>query len=85
MPTISPDFISRSTEVRAFLPFPEYEKLTFSNETEPSVTTVTGFSGLVTVGFSSSTSVMRIAEARAMVIITITIATIMKLIKICMV
>ena len=49
---------------------------------EPSFTSYTGFSGLLRVLFSSSTSTIRLADSLAMVIITNTMESIIRLLRI---
>ena len=83
MPIVSPDFICRLIFVRAVRSaFLEYLKLTFSKSTEPSLTNLTAFSGLLTVLFSVKTSAIRLADSSDIVIMTNTIDTIIRLLKI---
>ena len=62
--------------------FFEYLKLTLSKSIEPSFTSFTAFSGLVRLLFSLSTSTMRSADSMDMVIMTNTMESVIRLIKI---
>ena len=62
--------------------FFEYLKLTFSKSIEPSLTSVRAFSGLVRLLFSVKTSTIRSADSIDIVIITNTIDSIIRLMRI---
>ena len=62
--------------------FWEYLKLTSSKSMEPSLTSVMAFSGLTRLLFSLSTSTMRSMDSMDMVIITNTIESIIRLMRI---
>ena len=61
----------------------EYLKLTFSNSTEPSATSSTGFSGFTIADFSQSTSSILRADSADIVIITYIIESIISDISTC--
>ena len=83
MPMTSPDLMCRSMSARAMRSaFLEYLKLTLSKSMEPSFTSVSPFSGLVRELFSLRTSTIRSADSEAMVIITNTMETIIRLMRI---
>ena len=70
-PTVMPERMCRSISDRAlFRAVLEYLKETPSKSTEPSFTSMTGFSGLRRLGSSLSTSAMRFMDSRDMVIMT---------------
>ena len=64
--------------------FLEYLKLTLSKSTDPSFTSVTALSGLVRLLCSFSTSQIRSADSMDMVIMTKTMESIIRLIRMCM-
>ena len=79
----SPDLMWRSTSARAIRSaFREYLKLTLSKSMEPSFTSVTAFSGLVRLLRSVRTSTIRSADSMDMVIMTNTMESIMRLMRI---
>ena len=83
MPTISPLLMCRSMLERALrLAFFEYLKFTWSKSMEPSLTSMTGFSGFCRVLSSERTSTIRSADSRDMVTITKIMETIIRLIRI---
>ena len=84
MPTVCPEAIERSMSLSTFLSaFAAYAKLTCSKRMEPSLTVISAPVGLAISVFSSSTSAMRRAEAREMVIMVKTMESIINAIKIC--
>ena len=84
MPTVSPDFISKSISDNAnCFAFSEYLKLTFSKRTAPFFTSFTPVSGERISDFCVSTSAIRRADSKDMVIITNTIENIIQQDKIC--
>ena len=79
----SPDLICRLISASAMRSaFLEYLKLTLSKSMEPSFTSVSPFSGLVSVLSSFKTSVIRSIDSSDMVIITKTMETIIRLMRI---
>ena len=62
--------------------FWEYLKLTWSKQMEPSATSRTGWAGLDRVLRSSRTSAIRLPDSPAMVIITNTMESIIRLLSI---
>ena len=84
IPMVSPDLISRLMSAKAyFSAVLEYLKLTLSNLTLPFSTSLTPFSGLTRSDFCSRTSAIRRADSADMVIMTNTIASIIKEDRIC--
>ena len=71
MPTVAPEGMCRSMSERAsFFASAEYLKLTFSKSIEPSGTSATASAGLVRLGCSTRTSLMRLADSAEMVSMT---------------
>ena len=71
MPTVMPAAMCRSISRRAnFFAFAEYLNETPSKSTEPSLTSVTGFSGFLSAGSSARTSQIRFADSADIVSMT---------------
>ena len=71
IPTVMPEAICRSMSRSAnFFAVAEYLKDTPSKSTEPSRTSVTGFSGLLSAELSDSTSQIRLADSADIVRMT---------------